>query len=146
MRSRVRRLIRALVVPATLTALVAVAACGGYSPLKPSEFGIQATDLVTGSGTQLQVGRGAIVNYTLWLYDETKPEGKGTQVQSYDNFSFAFGYGQVISGWEIGLDGMKVGGKRRLVIPPDYAYGASGSGNIPGNATLVFDIDLVGVY
>ena len=89
------------------------------------------------------------VHYTLWLFDDTKPEGKGAQLQTTVGgapFSFALGYGQVIAGWDIGLDGMKVGGTRRLVIPPEVAYGAAGSGQIPGNATLVFDIQLIGVF
>jgi FKBP-type peptidyl-prolyl cis-trans isomerase FkpA len=150
MSAYVRRLLRHVAAPVVVVGLVVTAsACKGYNPLNPSEFGIQATDVVAGTGTQLRQGRGATVHYTLWLYDETKPEGKGTQLQTTvggQTFSFAFGYGQVISGWDIGLDGMKVGGTRRLVIPPAYAYGAGGSGQIPGNATLVFDIQLVGVY
>jgi FKBP-type peptidyl-prolyl cis-trans isomerase FkpA len=146
--AHVSRLVRLAAAPALLASLLVTAsACKGYNPLNPSDFGIQATDIVAGSGTQLRQGRGATVNYTLWLHDETKPEGKGTQLQSFNNFSFLLGYGQVIAGWDIGMDGMKVGGTRRLVIPPDYAYGAAGQGDdIPGNATLVFDIQLVGVY
>jgi FKBP-type peptidyl-prolyl cis-trans isomerase FkpA len=150
MSAYVRRLVRLTAAPALLASLLVTAsACKGSNPVNPSDFGIQATDIVAGTGTQLRQGRGATVHYTLWLYDETKPEGKGTQVQTTaggQTFSFALGYGQVISGWDIGLDGMKVGGTRRLVIPPAYAYGAGGSGQIPGNATLVFDIQLVGVY
>ena len=61
-------------------------------------------------------------------------------------FSFAVGYNQVISGWDLGIPGMKVGGTRRLVIPPDQAYGSSSSATIPANSTLVFEIQLVGVY
>jgi FKBP-type peptidyl-prolyl cis-trans isomerase FkpA len=147
MSPHVRRLVRLAAAPALVASLIVTAtACGGYNPLNPSDFGIQATDVVTGNGTQLRQGRGATVNYTLWLHDETRPEGKGTQMDSGVNFSFAFGYGQVISGWDIGMDGMKVGGTRRLVIPPNHAYGSGGSGSIPPNATLVFDISLVGVY
>ena len=143
---RVRRFVHSLAAPVVLAALVASTACGGYNPLNPSDFGIQATDLVAGNGSQLQVGRGATVNYVLWLYDETKPEGKGTQVEAGNNFSFAFGYRQVISGWDIGMDGMKVGGTRRLVIPPNHAYGSTPRTGIPANSTLVFDVALVGIY
>jgi FKBP-type peptidyl-prolyl cis-trans isomerase len=147
---RLRRNIRSLTALAVLvTATVAAGACGGYNPLNPSEYGIQSTDLVSGSGTQARRGRGVTVHYTLWLFDETKPESKGTQLQTTvggQPFSFALGYGQVIAGWDVGLDGMKSGGTRRLVIPPEMAYGAGGSGQIPGNATLVFDIQLIGVY
>jgi FKBP-type peptidyl-prolyl cis-trans isomerase FkpA len=143
----VRRFIRLTAAPAFVAVLlVAASACGGYNPLKPSDFGIESTDLVSGNGTQLRAGRGATVNYTLWLYDETKPEGKGTQVESGTNFSFPFGYGRVISGWDIGLDGMKVGGTRRLVVPPEHAYGSQSSEKIPANSTLLFEVSLIGVY
>lgn len=145
------RLFRSFAAPVALLSLTfGVAACGGYKATNPSDYGIQSTDLITGNGTELRRGRGATVHYTLWLYDETQPEGKGPQLQTSIGgtpVSFApLGYGQVISGWDVGLDGMKVGGTRRLVIPPDYAYGAGGSGQIPGNATLLFEIQLVGVY
>lgn len=144
-----RRLSRLFPTLAVLLLLAVGAAACSNSPTNPSEFGIQSTDLVSGNGTELRPGRGATVHYTLWLYDESQPDGKGTQLETTvggQPFSFAFGYGQVIAGWDIGLDGMKTGGTRRLVIPPAYAYGAGGKGQIPGNATLLFEIQLVGVY
>jgi FKBP-type peptidyl-prolyl cis-trans isomerase FkpA len=151
MSSHAGRLVRLLLAPCALVGLVlTAAACGGYNPLNPSDFGIQATDIVSGSGTELRQGRGASVFYTLWLFDESQPEGKGAQIEAVQPpatpFSFALGFGQVIPGWDIGLDGMKAGGKRRLVIPPDYAYGAQQRGQIPPNATLLFEIDLNGVF
>jgi FKBP-type peptidyl-prolyl cis-trans isomerase FkpA len=93
-------------------------------------------------------GKALAVNYTGWLYDATKPEQKGTQFDTSIGrgpYAFVLGAGQVIRGWDQGVPGMKVGGQRRLVIPPDLAYGASGRGQIPPNATLIFDIELLAV-
>lgn len=149
MSALVRRLRRFAASAALVSLLVGVAACSGENPVNPSDFGIESTDLVVGNGTQAQAGRGATVHYTLWLYDAGRPEGKGTQIQTSiggQPLSFILGYGQVIAGWDIGVEGMRAGGTRRLVIPPEYAYGAAGSGQIPGNSTLVFEIQLVGVY
>jgi FKBP-type peptidyl-prolyl cis-trans isomerase len=143
-----RRIKRSFIGAVVAALLVGGAACGD-NPLSPSEYGIVVTDVVVGSGTEIRLGRGATVFYTLWLSDPSKPEGKGTLVESNvggQAFSFALGYNQVIPGWDIGIPGMKVGGTRRLVIPPDQAYGSSSSATIPANSTLVFDIQLVGVY
>ncbi len=88
------------------------------------------------------------MNYTGWLYDASKTDNKGTQFDTSIGrgvFSFLLGAGQVIAGWDQGVPGMKVGGSRRLIIPPSLGYGASGAGPIPGNATLVFDVSLVAV-
>jgi FKBP-type peptidyl-prolyl cis-trans isomerase FkpA len=90
------------------------------------------------------------VNYTGWLYDPTRPESKGQQFDSSvgrQPFTFTVGTGQVIRGWDQGIPGMKVGGLRRLTIPPELGYGATGSvgGVVPPNATLVFDVDLLDV-
>jgi FKBP-type peptidyl-prolyl cis-trans isomerase FkpA len=83
------------------------------------------------------------VSYTGWLYDSTKADGKGTQFDGSPSASFLLS--GVIAGWQRGVPGMKVGGQRRLVIPPDLAYGSSGNGPVPPNATLVFDIGLLAV-
>lgn len=139
---------RSLAAVAIAALFMGVAACG-ENPLSPSEYGIEVTDLVVGTGTEIRLGRGATVFYTLWLSDPSKPEGKGTQVETNvggQAFNFALGYNQVIPGWDLGIPGMKVGGTRRLVIPPDQAYGSSSSATIPANSTLVFEIQLVGVY
>ena len=93
-------------------------------------------------------GRTVSVNYTGWLYDASKTDNKGTQFDTSIGrgvFSFLLGGGQVIAGWDQGVPGMKVGGSRRLVIPPSLGYGASANGPIPGNSTLVFDVSLVAV-
>jgi FKBP-type peptidyl-prolyl cis-trans isomerase len=106
-------------------------------------------DLSDGTGPMAASGKTATVNYTGWLYSETAPDNKGKQFDSSIGrgpFSFRLGAGQVIRGWDQGVQGMKVGGQRRLVLPPDFAYGTSGAGSvIPPNATLVFDVELLEV-
>ena len=86
-----------------------------------------------------------MVSYAGWLYDPTRPESKGTQFDSSSMFSFVLGVGGVIRGWDQGVVGMKVGGQRRLIIPPDLAYGSGARTGIPANSTLVFDIMLLNV-
>ena len=88
------------------------------------------------------------VNYTGWLYDESRPDQKGAQFDTSigrDVFSFTLGIGQVIAGWDQGVPGMRVEGVRRLVIPPSLAYGNFRNGPIPPNAALVFEIEMLGV-
>lgn len=110
---------------------------------------LQATDLVVGTGATATSGRPISVHYTGWLYKATATDNKGTKFDSSLDrgapFSFTLGVGQVITGWDQGVAGMKVGGQRRLIIPPSLGYGAGGSGAIPGNATLVFDVQLLAV-
>ena len=122
------------------------AGCGDSSPTTPSAAFSQ-TDLVAGSGATANSGNRVTVSYTGWLYDPTKTAGKGTQFDTSPSYTFPLGVGQVIRGWDQGVVGMKVGGQRRLVIPPDLAYGNAGAGGglIPPNATLVFDITLLSV-
>ena len=104
------------------------------------------TDLVIGTGAVAGFGNRVAVAYTGWLDDSSKPDGKGQQFDTSPSFTFLIGIGQVIRGWEQGIVGMRVGGQRRLVIPPELAYGSSGSGTaIPPNATLVFDVELLHV-
>ena len=101
------------------------------------------TDLVVGTGAAAINGSQVTVAYTGWLHDATRADAKGTQFDSGTNFSFRLGTGAVIRGWDIGVVGMRVGGQRRLVIPPDLAYGSSGSPpRIGPNNTLVFDVTL----
>jgi FKBP-type peptidyl-prolyl cis-trans isomerase FkpA len=111
---------------------------------------LQTTDIKAGSGPAIKAGQTAVVHYTGWLYSEAAPDKKGQKFDSSrdrnDTFSFPIGGGQVIQGWDQGVAGMQVGGQRRLVIPPDLGYGANGAGGvIPPNATLVFDVELVGI-
>jgi FKBP-type peptidyl-prolyl cis-trans isomerase len=108
------------------------------------------TDIKTGTGPAIQAGQTAVVHYTGWLYDEKAPEEKGSKFDSSRDrnqpFDFELGAGRVIQGWDEGVEGMQVGGHRRLVIPPEKGYGAHGAGGvIPPNATLVFDVELVGI-
>lgn len=102
------------------------------------------TDLRVGLGTLASSGRLVTVNYSLWLYTTSTANNKGTFIES-GPFEYVLGAGGVITGWEQGIPGMRVGGLRKLVIPPSLAYGAAGSGPIPGNATLLFEIELVNV-
>ena len=85
------------------------------------------------------------VAYTGWIYDPARPDGKGTQFDSNTSFQFTLGNGGVIRGWDLGMVGMRVGGRRRLNIPPELAYGSSGRSSIPPNASLVFDVELLNV-
>jgi FKBP-type peptidyl-prolyl cis-trans isomerase FkpA len=107
------------------------------------------TDLQMGKGAEAVKGMHLLVNYTGWLYDPGKPDMKGQQFDSSIGrapFDFVLGAGMVIPGWDEGFGGMKVGGKRRLIIPPDMGYGARGAGGvIPPNATLLFEMELLDV-
>ena len=130
-----------------LTALLAAAGCGGSnstSPTTPSSAPYSQNDLVVGTGAAAAANSTVTVAYTGWLYDSTKADGKGQQFDSSPGTSFALS--GLIAGWIRGIPGMRVGGTRRLIIPPDLAYGAAGRPpQIPGNATLVFDITLLAV-
>ena len=106
-------------------------------------------DTTEGSGAEAVSGP-VSVHYTGWLQDPSKPDGKGRKFDSSVDrgqpFQFNLGSGQVIRGWDEGVKGMKTGGKRTLIIPPEMGYGARGAGGvIPGGATLVFDVELVAV-
>ena len=95
-------------------------------------------------------GKGLSVNYSGWLYDPTKPDLKGKMFDTSkgrEPFTFMLGAGQVIAGWDEGFQGMKIGGRRRLIIPPDLAYGPDGGGGgiIPPNASLIFEMELLDV-
>lgn len=110
----------------------------------------QKIDTKVGSGEEAEIGKTANVHYTGWLYDETAADKKGKKFDSSldrkEHFSFMLGAGRVIKGWDKGVQGMKVGGQRTLIIPPSMAYGERGAGNIiPPNATLIFDVELVGL-
>ena len=129
-------------------------ACGGDSGTSPTILPgapFSTTDVRVGTGADAAAGRRVTVNYTGWIYDPARPENKGQQFDSSvgagrQPFPFTLGTGAVIRGFDQGVIGMKVGGLRRVTIPPDLAYGSAGSGGvIPPNATLVFDIELLEV-
>ena len=133
-----------------IVALLFVAACGGDSePTSPTippttTAPYSQTDLIVGTGALAQSGSRVTVAYTGWLHDSSRPDAKGTEFQTNPSFAFTLGVGAVIRGWDQGVVGMRVGGQRRLVLPPDLAYGSNpplGS-PIPPNATLVFDVTL----
>jgi len=111
---------------------------------------LQQTELKPGSGPAITPGKTAVVHYTGWLYSEGATDKKGqkfdSSVDRNDPFRFPVGGGQVIAGWDQGVAGMKVGEQRRLVIPAELGYGARGAGGvIPPGATLVFDVELLGI-
>lgn len=108
----------------------------------------QQIDTVVGTGKQATAGTTAVVNYTGWLYEPGAEKQRGKEFDSSigrEPFSFQLGAGQVIKGWDDGVQGMKVGGKRTLIVPAEMGYGAGGAGPIPPNATLVFDVELLDV-
>ena len=116
----------------------------------PTRPGYTRTDLQVGTGREAQKGQGLSVHYTGWLYDPAQPDMKGRMFDSSRErgpFNFQLGAGQVIPGWDQGFDGMKVGGRRRLIIPPSLGYGVDGAGGgiIPPNATLIFEMELLDV-
>lgn len=109
---------------------------------------LEKIDVKVGSGEEAVVGKTVNVHYTGWLFDAAAEDKKGEKFDSSHDranyFSFLLGSGRVIKGWDQGVQGMKVGGKRTLIIPPSMAYGAQGAGGvIPPNATLVFDVELI---
>jgi FKBP-type peptidyl-prolyl cis-trans isomerase FkpA len=111
---------------------------------------LEVTDLVVGQGAEATAGSRVTVHYTGWTYDHTHADKKGATFDSSRKggqpFSFVLGQQQVITGWDQGVAGMKVGGQRRLVIPAALAYGDRGAGGaIPPGATLVFDVELLAV-
>ena len=129
-----------------LLLLAVSAGCSDTPTSASSTPGFSSTDVRPGAGADAAGGNVLTVHYTGWLFDAAKTDQKGLQFEtsrSADPFAFTLGAGQVISGWDQGLVGMKVGGLRRLVIPPALAYGVSRNGPIPPNATLVFEIELV---
>jgi peptidylprolyl isomerase len=115
----------------------------GAETMITTESGLQYVDLVPGSGRQAELGDTATVHYTGWLADGKKFDSSRDRNEP---FSFRVGAGQVIKGWDEGVGTMRVGGKRKLIIPPQLGYGTRGAGNvIPPNATLTFEVELLGL-
>jgi FKBP-type peptidyl-prolyl cis-trans isomerase FkpA len=109
---------------------------------------LEVVDMLVGSGAEATAGKALTVHYTGWLYDRNAPQNKGTIFDSSAGrgaYPFTLGRGDVIDGWDQGIPGMRVGGKRRLTIPPDLAYGKDGYGPIPPNSSLIFEVELVSV-
>jgi FKBP-type peptidyl-prolyl cis-trans isomerase FkpA len=144
-----KRLLSSSILGLTLT--LALAACNRATPPASADVAavpLQKIDSVTGTGKEAVAGTTAVVNYTGWLYEPNAPLKHGAQFDSSVGrapFSFQLGAGQVIQGWDEGVQGMKGGGKRTLIVPPAMGYGAGGAGPIPANATLIFDVELLEV-
>ena len=125
-------------------------AAEGQSKLNATSENLQKIDFKQGQGAEATPGHTVVVHYTGWLYDPAKPDSHGAKFDSSRDrsapFTFPLGAGRVIKGWDQGVAGMKVGGHRTLVIPPQLGYGARGAGGvIPPNATLIFDVELLDV-
>jgi FKBP-type peptidyl-prolyl cis-trans isomerase FkpA len=149
----VKRLIACLAV-----ALFAVACNddGGGTPTDPSQVNVEfsTTDLVVGTGPEAGLGNRATLNFELWLYNPAGTASKGTRIQGSSDASpqspggiigpveFNIGGGNILVGFDQGVRGMRVGGKRRMYLPPSLAYGSQGGQGIPPNASLVFEVEL----
>ena len=138
-----------------VVAALLISGCGsddGGTPTSPSlNVPFSTTDLRVGTGAEAASGRSVLVNYTGWLYSPTAADNKGTRFDSSldpgrQPLPVTIGVTNLITGFTQGLVGMRVGGLRRVVIPPNMGYGAAGSGStIPPNATLLFEIELLAV-
>lgn len=122
----------------------------GKSKLDAIAGDLKKIDVKQGTGAEATRGKPVVVHYTGWLYDTSQPDSHGAKFDSSRDrgapFGFVLGAGRVIKGWDEGVAGMKVGGQRTLVIPPQLAYGERGAGGvIPPNATLIFDVELLDV-
>jgi FKBP-type peptidyl-prolyl cis-trans isomerase FkpA len=128
-----------------------LSACGGGGSAASGPTQLQVTDTLVGTGATAAAGNTLTVNYTGWLYDANAAQNHGNQFDSSmgagrSPFVFRLGVGQVIAGWDQGVLGMKVGGKRTLIIPSALGYGSVGAGSlIPPNSALVFDVELLAV-
>ena len=135
---------RFLSAPLLAVSVLLAAACGGGgdSPSPSADGTLVSQDLVVGTGATAATGDTVTVNYVGTLANGTKFDS------SYDRgqpFTFRLGAGQVIAGWDQGVVGMRVGGKRRLTIPPSLGYGSQANGPIPANSTLIFEIELLSI-
>jgi FKBP-type peptidyl-prolyl cis-trans isomerase FkpA len=150
-----KQLLSSCVVGLTLTLALAgcdrakeAAQAAAPAPAQTAAVPLQKIDTMAGTGKDAVAGATAVVNYTGWLYEPNAPLRHGAQFDSSVGrapFSFQLGAGQVIKGWDDGVQGMKVGGKRTLIIPASMGYGDGGAGPIPPNATLIFDVELLDV-
>jgi FKBP-type peptidyl-prolyl cis-trans isomerase FkpA len=148
--STMKRIYRSVVLALTaLFPLASTAADGAAAPGATEPQTLVMHDTVVGTGAEARPGATVKVNYTGWLYDPKAANHHGKQFDSSIGrgpFSFPLGAGRVIKGWDQGVAGMKVGGKRTLIIPASLGYGDRGAGeDIPPGATLVFDVELLGV-
>lgn len=146
-------ILRACALGLALTLSLAACKRREEAPSAPSKadtsaINFQKIDTAVGTGAEARAGSHATVNYTGWLYLPDAPDHHGEKFDSSIGrkpFTFRLGSGMVIPGWDQGVEGMKVGGKRTLVIPAALGYGADGAGPIPPNANLIFDVELLDV-
>ena len=139
--------VAALTTLSAVAALPATALAQAEGTTTTSPMGVKMTDTKVGTGVQPKKGQTVVVDYTGWLYENGAKGAKfDSSVDRGYPFMFKLGTGQVIQGWDDGVATMKAGGKRTLITPPNLAYGTRGAGaSIPPNATLIFDVELLGV-
>ena len=135
---------------AAFVAMLSLTACGGGSSdnggvAVSSPAALTRTDITVGTGAEATNGKTVTVSYTGWLYNASAADFKGAGFDSGNSYSFRMGAGDVIPGFEQGVHGMKVGGKRTILIPASLGYGAVGRPGIPGNSGLVFEVTLINV-
>jgi FKBP-type peptidyl-prolyl cis-trans isomerase FkpA len=137
---------KTIAVALPLAWIVSVTGCGGDgNPVAPSaSVPFTITDLVVGTGAEALQDLVMTVAFTGWLFDENGPDNKGSVFDQSSGFRFRLGAANLIDGWNQGIEGMRVLGTRRIVVPPELGFGSAGSGGaIPPNATLIFEIELL---
>lgn len=137
----------AAVIVAAMTAILSPAHAQAPGATVTTPSGLKITDTAVGTGATPRTGQTCVMHYTGWLFENGKKGKKfDSSVDRGEPFEFKIGMRQVIGGWDEGVATMKVGGKRTLIIPPALGYGARGAGGvIPPNATLIFEVELLGV-
>jgi peptidylprolyl isomerase len=147
MRVLSRRTAVAAALSVLATGVIAMSDAADAQPVTTTPSGLKIIDTKVGTGPSPKPGQTCVMNYTGWLYENGKKGAKfDSSLDRNQPFSFPIGQHQVIAGWDEGVATMKVGGKRTLIIPPELGYGSRGAGGvIPPNATLMFDVELVGV-
>jgi peptidylprolyl isomerase len=147
MRVLSRRAAVAAALSVAATGVIAMSDAADAQPVTTTPSGLKIIDIKVGTGPAPKPGQTCMMHYTGWLYENDKKGAKfDSSLDRNQPFSFPIGQHQVIAGWDEGVATMKVGGKRTLIIPPALGYGARGAGGvIPPNATLMFDVELLGV-
>jgi len=147
MRVLSRRAAVAAAFSVAVTGVIAMSEAADAQLVTTTPSGLKIIDVKVGTGLSPKPGQTCVMNYTGWLYENGKKGAKfDSSLDRNQPFSFPIGQHQVIAGWDEGVATMKVGGKRTLIIPPELGYGSRGAGGvIPPNATLMFDVELLGV-
>jgi peptidylprolyl isomerase len=147
MRALSRRAAIVAALAATTTGVILMSESADAQPVMTTPSGLKMIDLKVGTGPSPHTGQTCVMHYTGWLYEAGKKGAKfDSSVDRGKPFEFPIGMHQVIAGWDEGVATMKVGGKRTLIIPPALGYGERGAGGvIPPNATLIFDVELLGI-